>query len=993
MRVPHFILSTTIVTLAVLTLTPPAPATAQQISQILNRVKIISDGGTTVGGYKHHQQQFQEPIIRSAEMVENRLQNAYWIDFHDQFDQHAQFSQLVANHPGITLRHEFWDSINAVSVSVRDEGVLKEILAQIAGIKMIEPVVMHERPDALNHGSHAFGGASVTKKHDVHELTGVKEVHDSLKLYGKGIKIGIIDSGIDYHHPALGGCFGPGCKVAYGTDFVGDDGRSPDDDPMTDCDGHGTHVAGIIAANDIDFIGVIPQATLGAYRVFGCQGGTSNDLIMKALLRAARDGMQVINLSLGGPGGWRQDREARLADELAKNGTIIVAAMGNEGQMGLFEASSPGVAGSAITVASTENEFRSNMYFTVDEKSLKAVHVDDEDEEDENRSHDYDDDSGDDNEEEEDRVKAKEKPEDKKPPRAILYLGDVDMNFSNTTLVAVSPGTSGKIASDACKPITQDLTGKIALVRRGDCTFKIKISNVALAHASGIILMDNVPSTGFAADTEGALIKVHTITLDDGEYLLKTIQQQKKEKEGIKLVSGKGPKQVFNPNSGFLSSFSSMGPDSELNSKPDIAAPGGQIWSTFPIKLGSYASLSGTSMATPYIVGCVGLYLEGLPNGDHSAKAIKTAFQNSAQPRKQQKGYKGYASVTQQGAGLLSMMDILSTKAVVTPSHISLNDTEHINSKQQITVVNTGTTQLEYNVDIVSAAGLEPFDKKMMVEKNPLPIEAKASVKVSQKTVTVAPGSSSTIDLQFTGPSTDPTKFVIYSGYVRLTPAEVSPQTPVMHIPYMGMQGDFKKVDILDSAFGLRLFDARGRPIRLSPTGSAGGATGGHPTVGVDGASAIPVEVSGTISGEIGAGLNTGIGEAEGDAASGGRPRPVANGMKIVFRMVTASEILVLDLVSAEGEDPYQVKSFGLLKGGIARFVPRNDQLEGNAFQVMGWDGELLREDGTTESLMQGSNSRVEKTFRLRISLLKHFGNPDNDLDFEAHMSEPFSLG
>ncbi|KAG0271527.1 hypothetical protein BGZ95_000659, partial [Linnemannia exigua] len=731
--------------------------------------------------------------------------------------------------------------------------------------------------------------------------------------------------------------------------------------------------------------------------VFGCQGGTSNDLIMKALLRAARDGMQVINLSLGGPGGWRQDREARLADELAKNGTIIVAAMGNEGQMGLFEASSPGVAESAITVASTENEFRSNMYFTVDEKSLKAAHVDNEEEEDENRSHDEDDGGKDieeeKEEEEDDRVNTKKTPEGKKPPRAILYLGDVDMNFSNTTLVAVSPGTSGKIAGDACKPITQDLTGKIALIRRGDCTFKIKIANAALAHASGVILMDNVPSTGFAADTEGATIKVRSITLDDGVYLLKTIQQQKKEKEGIKLVAGKGPKQVFNPNSGFLSTFSSMGPDSELNSKPDIAAPGGQIWSTFPINLGSYASLSGTSMATPYIVGCVGLYLEGLPNSDHSAKAIKTAFQNSAQPRKQQKGYNGYASVTQQGAGLLSMMDILSTKVVVTPSHISLNDTEHINSKQQITITNAGTTPLEYKVDVVSAAGLEPFDKKMMVEKNPLPIEAKASVKVSQTTVTVGPGSSSTVDLQFTGPNTDPTKFVIYSGYVRLTPAKVSPQSPVMHIPYMGMQGDFKKVDILDSSFGLRLFDARGRPIRLSPTDNAGGATGGHLTVGSDGSPAIPIGVSGTISGEIGIDLSTGTSEAEGDAAAGGRPRPGANGMKIVFRMVTASEILVLDLVSAEGQDPYQVKSYGLLKGGVARFVPRNDQLEGNAFQVMGWDGELLREDGTTESLMRDGNGRVKETYRLRISLLKHFGNPDNDLDFESHLSEPFSLG
>ncbi|KAF9090991.1 hypothetical protein BGX29_011187 [Mortierella sp. GBA35] len=598
------------------------------------------------------------------------------------------------------------------------------------------------------------------------------------------------------------------------------------------------------------------------------------------------------------------------------------------------------------------------MYFTVDEKSLKATHKDDDD----------------------DEAEAKKRFSGKIPPRAILYLGDSP------------PGTSGKVANDACKPITKDLTGKIALIRRGDCTFKIKVANAALAHAAGVILMDNIPSTGFAANAEGAMVKVRTITLDDGEYLLKTIQQQKKEKDGIKLVAGKGPKQVHNPDGGFLSTFSSMGSDSELNSKPDIAAPSGQIWSTYPVKLGSYVSLSDTSMATPYVVGCVGLYLEGPPDADRSVSFIKTIFQNSARPRKQQKGFKGLASVTQQGAGLLNMMDILSSKVVVTPSHISLNDTEHLNAKQQITITNSGQRPLEYKIDIVSAAGLQPFDKNMMVEKNPLPIEAKASVKVSQKTVTVAAGSSSTVDLQFTGPKTDPTKFVIYSGYVHLTPAKVSPQSPVMHVPYMGMQGDFKKVDILDAAFGLCLFNARGRPIRLSPNHGSSGGAGGRPTVGTDDTILNPVEASGTIGGEIGTDPNTGSSESGGGviAAGGGRSRPAAKGMMVVFRMITASEILVLDLVSAEGDDPYQVKSYGLLKGGVARYVPRNDQLEGNAFQVVGWDGELLREEGSTESLLR--EGAPKRPYRLRISLLKHFGNPENDMDFESHLSAPFSL-
>lgn len=108
--------------------------------------------------------------------------------------------------------------------------------------------------------------------------TGVRDTHEKLNVWGEGVKVGIIDTGTDYHHPALGGCFGKeGCKVRYGYDVVGDYYNStvapqPDNDPM-DCAGHGTHVAGIIAAYDPDspLRGVAPNVTIGSYRVFGCE--------------------------------------------------------------------------------------------------------------------------------------------------------------------------------------------------------------------------------------------------------------------------------------------------------------------------------------------------------------------------------------------------------------------------------------------------------------------------------------------------------------------------------------------------------------------------------------------------------------------------------------------------------------------------------------------------------------------------------------------------
>lgn len=96
----------------------------------------------------------------------------------------------------------------------------------------------------------------------------------------------------------MGGDFGAGHKVAFGRDLVGDDydGSNiprPDDDPL-DCDGHGTHVSGIIGGEDAFFTGVAPNATLGMYRVFGCVGSVGNDVLIEAFLEAEKSGGKLI---------------------------------------------------------------------------------------------------------------------------------------------------------------------------------------------------------------------------------------------------------------------------------------------------------------------------------------------------------------------------------------------------------------------------------------------------------------------------------------------------------------------------------------------------------------------------------------------------------------------------------------------------------------------------------------------------------------------------
>ena len=171
---------------------------------------------------------------------------------------------------------------------------------------------------------------------------------------GKGIRIAILDTGIDYHHPDLGGGFGPDYRVVLGYDFFNDD-----PDPMDD-DGHGTHVAGIAAANG-NFVGVAPEATLYAFKVLGNQGFGTTSATVAALEMAVDpdgdpatdDGAHVINLSLGSLGGVNSP-SSLAADMAVTMGAVVVASAGNGGNNG--QVSSPAIAPLAIAVASASGD-------------------------------------------------------------------------------------------------------------------------------------------------------------------------------------------------------------------------------------------------------------------------------------------------------------------------------------------------------------------------------------------------------------------------------------------------------------------------------------------------------------------------------------------------------------------------------------------------------------------------------------------------------------
>ena len=182
---------------------------------------------------------------------------------------------------------------------------------------------------------------------------GVPQVWQNYGTKGKGITVAILDTGINYEHWALGEGFGPGFKVAGGWDVYNNDA-----DPMDD-HGHGTHVAGIVAASHKYLTGVAPEATLLAYKVLGADGFSHDSIILAGIEKAMdpngdgnpSDRPDVINMSLGGPAEYNDPVIAAVERGVAAGTVFAVSAGNNFGELTL---GAPAAAPSAITVAATE---------------------------------------------------------------------------------------------------------------------------------------------------------------------------------------------------------------------------------------------------------------------------------------------------------------------------------------------------------------------------------------------------------------------------------------------------------------------------------------------------------------------------------------------------------------------------------------------------------------------------------------------------------------
>ena len=180
-------------------------------------------------------------------------------------------------------------------------------------------------------------------------------------IYGDSIVVGILDTGIDYMHPALGGGLGDGYKVIGGYNFYDMNNFVMDEI------GHGTHVAGIVAANGLDIKGVAPNALLYGLKVFGEYGFTFSSVIVAAIEASVdpnndgdySDKLDVVNISLGKRNGSPSSIECIAIENATNFGVVYCISAGNNGEEGTQSIGTPGTALSAITVgASDKNDNR-----------------------------------------------------------------------------------------------------------------------------------------------------------------------------------------------------------------------------------------------------------------------------------------------------------------------------------------------------------------------------------------------------------------------------------------------------------------------------------------------------------------------------------------------------------------------------------------------------------------------------------------------------------
>ncbi|MCC6495056.1 MAG: S8 family serine peptidase [Propionibacteriaceae bacterium] len=501
---------------------------------------------------------------------------------------------------------------------------------------------------------------------------GVPQVWEDTGYTGKGVKVAIIDTGIDYTHADFGGpgtaeafeaasagsseapdpdLFGPAApRVKGGYDFVGDDYDSaadpdspalvpqPDSNPL-DCNGHGTHVAGTAGGSGVTSEGttyagpydsatpttgfevgpgVAPEVDLYALRIFGCEG--ASELTTDAIDWAVDHQMDVINLSLGGAFGRSDDPDAVAAANAVGAGVVVVASSGNAGQSP-YLTGSPGAGEGVISVAAVDSAGTlPGADLELGDETIRAINAN----------------------------------------GADLPTGDL-------TVVSLAGGQTGDDALGCSVAAFEragisadpDAPAQIAVVDRGVCDKVAKAAYGQVAGAEAVVMIDNTTDP-FPAYEGQVTYPVDGVPVEVTIPFLGVPASS-----GPALVAAAGQTltlsaaEVPNPEARRYAPNSSAGPvngDSGLS--PSISAPGVRIASAGMGSGTGAAVYTGTSMAAPHVAGVAALGVQAHPGW--AAQDVAAAVVSTADPDRVS-GYK----VTS-GGGLVDARQAVTTRTFAT---------------------------------------------------------------------------------------------------------------------------------------------------------------------------------------------------------------------------------------------------------------------------------------------------------------------------------------
>lgn len=721
----------------------------------------------------------------AAQSTERKLERA----------RKAVKSQLATKLDEVEVRYEYTTVFNGLSVEA-DYADL-EAIQDLPGVKdayvsqvyqLIEPVNETKLADSVP----AIGG-------NISQETGYT---------GKGMVVAILDTGLDTSHEAFRNAVnGPkfskqdiakklesdslrvgnvnvtsiyqSDKIPFAYDYYGNDTN------VSGGNSHGTHVAGIVGANKGQVTGVAPDAQLMIMKIFGDDGSGAYDSdIIAALEDAVVLGADAVNMSLGMTAGFSEAASTKTREvyQRVKNaGISLMCAAGNEYSSSYKSAggtdlplasnpdngavASPSTYGAALSVASMNN--------------MKAT-------------------------------------------APYLLVGDRKIRYSDPAETA-----SKQIASlngtyeyiDCGVGATTDFTGKalankVALIQRAGeengeiLTFAQKEANAKAAGAKAVIIYDNVEGDLVNMSTNGNIPAVF-ISKADGEAMLAAADKHVS-------FSKRYLSQFKDAYSGKMSDFSSWGVTPDLKLKPEITAPGGNIYSTLPG--GLYGSMSGTSMASPHMAGAavvMAQYITEMPGGTDMTQQEITALSNkllmsTAVPVKNEQGLP--YSPRKQGAGLVQLDRATKAKAYLSSAEGGLPKAELGYSTDgsfsfSFQANNLSSSEIKYEVGVtVLTEDTVTKNGKTYLAQSPRKLGADEVTVTAPGTVTLNSKGQAEVEVSLAltakGKAALDAKFpngIYLEGFVTLTPVNGG-DTISLGLPFMGFYGDWSAAPIFDAS-------------------------------------------------------------------------------------------------------------------------------------------------------------------------------------------------